>query len=42
MVKRHATDKKTVMGRDLGTSILHFQDLGCQQEFRRYDKTLCK
>ena len=42
MAKRHATHKKTMMGRDLGASILPFQDLGCQQEFRRHDKTLRK
>lgn len=40
MVKKYAAEKKTVMDRDLGLSILACQDLGCQQEFTGYGKTI--
>lgn len=39
-VKKYAAEKKSVMDRDLGLSILACQDLGCQQEFTGYAKTI--
>lgn len=35
-VKRYAAEQKTVMGRDLGLSILGCQNLGCQKKFIGY------
>lgn len=37
-VKRHAA-KTSLMGRDVGLSVLAYQDLGCQLQFTGYDKT---